>query len=199
VREFNAMRIGVLTFLTSWMVAAAALATDPVLFDFNALGRFDGSRAISTYMTDLYGTSVTVDGARAATDATDDTDRLIATSIQLFNRGDFEILFDETPIVGLQFQGYVLDATPGDDFSLTAYADDAILLTIDVVARDNGEEVFQSDWYDLPAPANRIVVSDSGRKDVGIDDLSVQAVPEPATLALILVGAGAVYIRRRRF
>ena len=47
------------------------------------------------------------------------------------------------------------------------------------------------------AAANRIVVSDTGRKDVGIDDLIVEPVPEPMTAMLMLVGAGAVYLRRR--
>lgn len=192
------MRIGLrMLCVTSLMVATSAATAQTVTFDFDALGRFDGSRNISTYMTDLYGTSITVDGARAATDANDAADRFIATSLQLLNRGDFEILFDETPIVGLQFEGYVLDATPGDDFTLRAFNDDSLLLMVEVVARDNGEEVFQTEWFALPAAANRLVVSDTGRKDVGIDNLVVQPVPEPATVALMLVGAGAVYLRRR--
>jgi len=191
------MRIGVCMLIASWMVAASAATAQTVSFDFDALGRFDGSRNISDYMTDLYGTSITVAGARATTDATDATDRFIATSLQLFNRGDFEILFDEMPIVGLQFEGYVLDATPGDDFTLRAFNDDTLLLIVEVVARDNGEEVFQTEWFDLPSAANRLVVSDTGRKDVGLDDLIVQPVPEPATLALMLIGTGAIFLRRR--
>ena len=191
------MRIGVVTLVALVMVAASATAVETVSFDFNALARFDGPRNISEYMTDLYGTSITVEGARTTRDADDETDRFIATSLQLFNRGDFEILFDEMPIVGLQFEGYVLDATPGDDFTLTAFSDDTLLLTVEVVARDTGEEVFQTEWFALPAAANRIVVSDTGRKDVGIDDLIVEPVPEPMTAVLMFVGAGAVYLRRR--
>lgn len=191
------MRIGVVTFLASLMVTAGMASADTVSFDFNALGRFDGPSRIGDYMTDVYGSSVTVETARATTDADDASDRLIATSLQLFNRGDFEILFDEMPIVGLQFEGYVLDATPGDDFTLTAFADDILLLTVEVIARDTGEEVFQTEWFALPSPANRLVVTDTGRKDVGIDDLVVELVPEPVTVVLMLVGAGAVYLRRR--
>ncbi len=191
------MRIGVVTFLASLMVTAGMASADTVSFDFNALGRFDGPPRIGDYMTDVYGSSVTVETARATTDADDTSDRLIATSLQLFNRGDFEILFDEIPIVGLQFEGYVLDATPGDDFTLTAFADDTLLLTVEVIARDIGEEVFQTEWFALSSPANRLVVSDTGRKDVGIDDLVVEPVPEPITVVLMLVGAGAVYLRRR--
>lgn len=191
------MRIGVVTFLASLMVTVGMAAAETVSFDFNDLGRFDGPSRIGDYMTDLYGSSVTVETARATTDADDASDRFIATSLQLFNRGDFEILFDEMPIIGLQFEGYVLDATPGDDFTLTVFSDDALLLTVHVVARDNGEEVFQTEWFSLSAAANRIVVSDTGRKDVGIDDLIVEPVPEPVTVVLMLVGAGAVYLRRR--
>lgn len=193
------MRICVVTLIFSLAIAApyAAADTDTVFFDFNTLGRFDGSRNISDYMTTEYGSSITVDGARASRDATDDTDMFIATSLQLLNRGDFEILFDETPIVGLQFEGYVLDATPGDDFTLRAFSDSDLLLTVEVVARNFGEEVFQTEWFTLPTAANRLVVSDTGRKDVGIDDLVVQPVPEPATFALMLIGAGVVYAKRR--
>ncbi len=190
------MRIGVVTFLASLMITVGLAQAETVSFDFDALGRFDGPLRIGNYMTDLYGSSVTVETARAATDSDDASDRFIATSLQLFNRGDFEILFDEMPIVGLQFEGYVLDATPGDDFTLTAFADDALLLTVTVEARDSGEEVFQTEWFALPAAANRLVVSDTGRKDVGIDNLVVEPVPEPVTVVLMLVGAGAVYLRR---
>ena len=191
------MRIGVVTFLAASMLLGASAPAVNVTFDFNALGRFDGARRISDYMTDTYGTSVTVETARAATDADDSADRFIATSLQLFDRGDFEILFDEVPILGLQFEGYVLDATPGDDFTLRAFSDETLLLTVDVIARDFGEEVFQTEWFALPAPANRLVVSDTGHKDVGIDDLVVQPAPEPVTGLLLLIGVGAVYLRRR--
>lgn len=191
------MRTSLLTLTAILAVAAGTARAQDVTFDFNALGRFDGSRAISTYMTDQYGSPISVDGARATTDVNDSTNRFIATSIQLLNRGDFEILFQDTPISGLQFQGYVLDATPGEDFSMTLYNDNVQLLVVTNVTRDNGQEMFQSDWIDLPIPANRIVVSDSGRKDVGIDNLVVRPVPEPATGALLLVGAVA-FLRRRR-
>jgi len=191
------MRTSLLTLTAILAVAAGTARAQDATFDFNALGRFDGSRAISDYMTTEYGSPISVSGARATTDVNDSTNRFIATSIQLFNRGDFEILFQDTPISGLQFQGYVLDATPGEDFSMTLYNDNVQLLVVTNVTRDNGQEMFQSDWIDLPLPANRIVVSDSGRKDVGIDNLVVRPVPEPATGALLLVGAVAL-IRRRR-
>lgn len=191
------MRTSLLTLSMLLAAAAGTARAQDVTFDFNALGRFDGPHAISDYMTAEYGSPITVDGARATNDQNDDTNRLIATSIQLFNRGDFEILFQDTPISGLQFQGYVLDATPGEDFSMTLYNDSVQLLVVTSVTRDNGQEMFQSDWIDLPLPANRIVVSDSGRKDVGIDNLVVRPVPEPATGALLLVGVVAL-IRRRR-
>jgi len=178
------------------VVALAPASAQNVEFNFDDLRLFEGPRAIGEYMTSAYGSTVSVDSARTTAVWNDADDRFIATSLQLFNRGDFEILFEETPIIGLQFEGYVIDATIGDDFTLTVFNDDLELLTVGSVVRNEGEEVFQSDWETLPAPGNRIVVTDSGRKDVGIDDLIVQPVPDAATGVLVLVGAAALLRRR---
>jgi hypothetical protein len=63
--------------------------------------------------------------------------------------------------------------------------------------RNTGEENFDSGWLDFSEPVDRIIISDSGRRDVGIDDFVVQPVPDPATGMLLLVGFGAAIARRR--
>ena len=168
-----------------------------VTFDFNALDARDRSSAISDYMTATYGSTVSVTGARAFADETDASDIFIATSFQLFSRGDFEIVFEEVPILGVQFQGHVIDGTIGDDFSFTAFDGDTERFAF---SRDDGVTVFDSGWIDFGGPVDRLVVTDGGRKDVGIDDLTVAVVPDPATGLLLLAGAcvGRVLRRRRK-
>ncbi len=182
--------------------AAVGLAgraqADSFTFDFNSLARFDRDRQISEYMTAVYGSGVSTDGARATNETSvpgGTTDMFIATSLQLLNRGDFEILFESVPIVSARFEGHILDPTPGEDFNFWAYFNDVEILHF---SRDKGEEIFDSGLLTFSQPVNRIVISDSGRKDVGLDDLTVVPVPDPATGLLALAGLGAMLARRRK-
>ncbi len=149
-------------------------------------------------MTAVYGSGVTTNGARA-TDETSvpggTTDLFIATSLQLLNRGDFEVLFESMPIISARFEGHVLDPTPGEDFNFWAYSGDTEVLHF---TRAKGEETFDSGLIDFSQPVDRLVISDNGRKDVGIDDLTVVAVPDPASGLLLLAGVGAFAARRRK-
>ena len=169
-----------------------------VTFDFNSLENRNRDNAISDYMSAVYGAPVETDGARV-TDETSIpggvTDLFLATSLQLLNRGDFIIDFGDVPIIGLQFIGHVLDPTIGEDFQMHAFNGNA---EVHVLTRNSGEETFESGWIDFSAPVDRLVFSDSGRKDVGIDDLTVQVVPEPVTATLLLVGLAGGVLRRRK-
>lgn len=192
VRNYLAIGGLVCLFSTSVVRAGGGFVT----FDFNALDARDRASAISDYMTTVYGSTVSVDGARAFAEETDDSDLFIATSFQLFNRGDFEIVFEEVSILGAQFQGHVIDGTLGDDFSFTAFDGDTERFSF---SRDDGVTVFDSGWLDFGGPVDRLVITDGGRKDVGIDDLTVAVVPDPATGLLLLAGAcvGRAFRRRR--
>jgi hypothetical protein len=180
------------------VVLAASARADSVTFDFNSLGRFDRDRQISEYMTAVYGSGVTTGGARA-TDETSvpggTTDLFIATSLQLLSRGDFEVLFESMPIISARLEGHVLDPTVGEDFNFRAYSGNTEVLHF---ARDTGTETFDSGLISFSQPVDRLVISDSGRKDVGIDDLTVVAVPDPASGLLLLAGVGAFTARRRK-
>lgn len=180
------------------VVLAANARADSVTFDFNSLGRLDRDRQISDYMTAVYGSGVTTGGARASDDTSvpgETTGMFIATSLQLLNRGDFEVLFESIPIISARFEGHVLDPTLGDDFNFWAYSGNAEVLHF---ARDTGEETFDSGLLTFSQPVDRLVISDNGRKDVGIDDLTVVAVPDPASGLLLLAGLGAFAARRRK-
>ena len=192
VRNYLAIGGLVCLFFASGARAGGAFVT----FDFNALDARDRSSAISDYMTAVYGSTISVTGARAFEEETNASDIFIATSFQLFNRGDFEIVFEEVSILGAQFQGHVIDGTVGDDFSFTAFDGDTERLSF---SRDDGVTVFDSGWLDFGGPVDRLVVTDGGRRDVGIDDLIVEVVPDPATGLMLLAGVcvGRVFRRRR--
>ena len=180
------------------VVLAASARADSVTFDFNSLGRSDRALQISEYMTAVYGSGITTDGARVSDETTvlgETTDMFIATSLQLFNRVDFEVLFESMPIISARFEGHVLDRTLGDDFNFWAYSGNTEVLHF---ARDTGVETFDSGLLTFSQPVDRLVISDNGRKDVGIDDLTVVAVPDPASGLLLLAGVGAFAARRRK-
>jgi len=184
--------------LLSAAVTSAAASAQTITFDFNSLENRDRDNSITNYMSAVYGSPVETDGARV-TDETSIpggvTDLFIATSLQLLNRGDFIIDFGDVPIIGLKFIGHVLDPTLGEDFQMHAFNGNA---EVHVLTRNIGEETFESGWIDFSAPVDRLVFSDSGRKDVGIDDLTVQVVPEPVTASLLLAGLAGAALRRRK-
>jgi hypothetical protein len=184
--------------ITAVVAGVSGASAQTFHFDFNSLENRDRDNAVSDYMTAIYGSSVETDGVRV-TDQTSIpggvTDLFIATSLQLLNRGDFEIVFDDVSIMGVQFEGHVLDPTIGEDFHFRAFNGNTEVFAL---ARNGGEEIFDSGWLEFQSPVDRLVFSDSGRKDVGIDDLTVQVAPEPATLGLLLVGIAGGLVRRRR-
>jgi hypothetical protein len=183
--------------LAGFGLFASAASAQTVTFDFNSLENRDRDNSISAYMTSVYGSAVDTDGARV-TDETSIpggvTDLFIATSLQLLNRGDFEIDFGSIPIISVQFTGHVLDPTVGEDFHMVAYNGE---VEVHSLSRDGGEETFDSGLIQFITPVDRLVFSDSGRKDVGIDDLTVQVVPEPVTGMMMLAGLAALGARRR--
>jgi hypothetical protein len=183
--------------LASLLLGASSASAQYIDFDFSGLGFFDHDAAVGSYMTDVYGSAISTSGVVSSNDRSDvglgQQNFFIATSFQFYNRGDFEILFEETPIIGAEFEGHIIDATVGDDFRFWAFSGDEEVYHF---SRNDGESIFDSGWLAFDQPVDRIVISDSGRKDVGMDDLRVQVVPAPATGLLLLCGSGPLLRRR---
>jgi hypothetical protein len=117
----------IFTAVLSICMVGAAQAS--VTFNFTGLADSGNSAAIGTYMTGVYGSTVTV------SDAISDDDNWNGNTTIAINTksgsnvgGDFEILFGVQPISALlgsggtgSTVGYVYDATAGADFSIAAY------------------------------------------------------------------------------
>ncbi|MBI1922995.1 PEP-CTERM sorting domain-containing protein [Candidatus Poribacteria bacterium] len=196
----------------------------PITFNFNPLTNNSTSTVISTYMTGIYGSTVTVTGARSSSNSaipapptpwTGNTTQYIRTDIGA--AGDFEISFDVVPIVSIQAgsRGFIFTATILADFVLSAYNSNftagggtrenpnigALVTPIVLSNIGAGSEVVFPDII-FSEPVTLLVISDSGSFDVGIDDLTVTPIPEPSSLVLFSLGVlgliGYCWRRRKR-
>ncbi len=209
-------RISKLLAIATGVSLTASSALAGVVFDFNGQA---GSFNLSPYMTGVYGSQVTQTGGFGDNNTIinpnpgviwngNPTDylRLGNPLTPPFDK-DFEISFDQVPITGLQVRGYVFDESRGPvDFQIFAYDStygnrenpnpSALVLHQVYNTLGNGVEIPVGPFV-FSRNVSLIVISDMGRFDVGIDDLDVTPVPEPAAGALLLAGLGLAAFRRR--
>ncbi len=174
-----------------------------VTFTFDSLAEDADATAISNYMSTMYGSSVTVSNARIEQnpvnaqqrpDWTGNTGSFVWTYGAGNSTPNMDIFFNTTPITRMQFDGFVFLDTGDVDFQVKAYA--------------NGSQVYWKTWnvgagqtiaggpIDFGGQlVDHLWFSDSGRRDIGIDNLAVNAVPLPAS---ILLGAFAVGLAGRK-
>ncbi|MBN1343894.1 MAG: hypothetical protein JXQ73_14515 [Phycisphaerae bacterium] len=198
--------------VVSVMVMTSGAYADMTTFDFNALADGASPSQVSCYMTGLYGSSVTETDAYADRgDWHGNCTTYIWSALGSF--GDFEISFDENPITGMSFCGYIFDATLGADFHVYAYTEAygnrylpcpvAHVYTGRWYGGDDTE--FCSGWIEFDEPVTLLVFSNSGLHDVGIDCLTVcspdgeQVVPAPGAALLGVLGLSIISVVRRRF
>ncbi len=176
----------------------------------------DNQTTISNYMTGLYGSTVTVsdagirDNQDAITDWVVSPARLASDNFMrnMDNTGDFEILFNSIPVTSISGLGYVFEATSGDDIVIKGYGSNYTASGGSV--ENPNSSALVGTWSSNPgsgkqvsfsltfgSPAYLLVISDNDERDVGIDNLCVTQTPEPATVALLGLGALSL-IRRKR-
>lgn len=121
--------------MAACIAVTCATANADVTFDFEGAGIWDGSTALSTHMTSVYGSSVTVTDARVNKNShslftwTGNDSKYIhlaAFTSQGALSGDMEISFDDVPITAVRFDGFVwLDGHFWDlgDLEMRGYTD----------------------------------------------------------------------------
>jgi hypothetical protein len=206
------------------MLAVIAPAQGAVTFDFEGatVGGTPGAAGtanqfLSSYMTGVYGSSVTATGGAAWTNADTgddwsgktDTDKWVRSYGAVgysVTPGIFQISFDAVPILAGGFEAYVFEATTDADFTVSFYTSGygdrynpnpgALLGTLPTDFGVGGMVVS----FVSPVPISLMVFSNEGYHDIGVDDLVVTSVvPAPGAILLGTVGAGLLgWLRRRR-
>jgi hypothetical protein len=172
---------------------------------------------ISSYMTGVYGSSVTATGGAAWTNDSAGADWAGKTGTDKWLRtygavgysetpGYLQISFDDTPIASGSFDAYVFEATEGADFTISLYGsgygdryapDSAALIA--TAAADAGVGPLTVWFGALPQAVSLIVLSNEGYHDVAIDNFTVTAVPAPGAVLLGSLGVSLVgYLRKRK-
>ena len=202
------------------ILAISGTAQATLTFDFNSLANDANSNAISTYMSNIYTLAgygnIAVTDAKARISSGDwpgNATTYIWTDVNSSER-DFEILFVTTPITALlglggtgRTVGLVHDPTDGNDFTIFAYDStygnvenpnvSALVTSWSIDGLSKKAPVSIPDLL-FTRPVSLLVISDSGEKDVAIDNLMVTPVPEPATIALLGMGSLTLLRRKRK-
>ena len=201
------------------LLAGVATADNCVKFDFEDLYYGQGDSAISAYMTGEAGFDVETDGAKVGWDLGwygNWGDYLYSSE----RGGAFSICFEQG-ITSIDFDGYVFDAQDGasvTDFRMFAYDYDGNLVGYE--AYDTGGEwkkywhwgwkwYFDEDDHEAVGPDGaiefckdvyKVVFSDDGKHDIGVDNICVTPVPLPAAawLGFVMLGGLAAVRRIRR-
>jgi hypothetical protein len=186
-------KVLLIIFLTACLGRSAQAGM--VTFDFDSLNPGTDDTGIGSYMTDLYGSTVTVTGATSYPYGNPSVDPLSALGNDQYiadaeqGNHQFYISFS-VPITYVSFDW----AREDDPFKVEAtYAGGTVQVFSVGTGETNGgtghgwEEIDLLDR--LGSPVTSLYFHDGGQGGIGIDNLVVNAVPLPAS---ILLGAFAV-------
>jgi len=206
-----------LILLTAFLVISITVVVraTPTMttFDFDSNLRVgSGADSLSAYMTNRYGSSVKVsncfmgliDDAKVGRGGGFNDSQYIYAPFG--SGGDFEISFEKAPINSVSFDWFVFNDTRGPDFTFIAYdAQGNVTKRFDTEI-DNDSDCF---WnrnssgggtfgYKFDTQVSKLYFSNHHLHDIGVDNLTVGAVPAPAAILLGSIGVCAVGWLRRR-
>jgi len=180
-----------LTLVVSVLLFVDSAAATIVLFDFEDVPYCSDVGVIETYMEDIYGSDITVTGARAKTcffSGPLGDDKYIYASPWL-GKSCLSISFNEEAITSVSFDlGMIIS-------SFTAFAD--------------GQEILRESWHCwfsdnsgtiyFDSPVTTLQFTDSCIGIIELDNLTVTPVPEPTTFLLLSLGAVILRSSARKF
>ncbi|MHC4740242.1 MAG: PEP-CTERM sorting domain-containing protein [Planctomycetota bacterium] len=159
-----------------------------ILFDFEDVPYCGDVTVIESYMEVLYGSDITVTGARTKTcffSGPLGEDKYIYTS-QWLGKSSLSISFNDQPITSVSFDlGMIFS-------SFTAFADDREIL-------GKGWRCWSSDnsgTINFDSPVTTLQFNDSCIGVIELDNLEVTTVPEPTMV--LLLGLGTFFLRKRK-
>ncbi len=205
------MNYRVLSLCISVAVVSAVCAPAlGVTFTFDELSPWSGPAAISGYMSDLYGSEVSVRGAMAGPIFPGDSfgpDGYLFSTVQAGGPRNFPFSIDigfeaDAAIGSVQFEGAIFGNNPGHDFRMWAYTDGGtklVSVTSWDTPRGHGAYWFDSGLMTFGTAVDRLVFSDNWIYDVAINDLAVSAwasgaVSAPTPTSTVLGSLGLLFV-----
>ncbi|MBU3933584.1 MAG: PEP-CTERM sorting domain-containing protein [Candidatus Omnitrophica bacterium] len=166
-------------------------------FDFESLGIPNGPLAIELYMEGIYGSDIVVVGAGTSILGSGIGPDTYITNIREAGIMDISIAFVDVPIVSMSFDWEVFADTGYVDFRWSAFDAGNNLIQNDILTGGVGWGT--SSLIAFSEPVYKISFSDNGIHDIGVDNLNVASVPEPATMLLVGTGLlGVVRLRKKK-
>jgi len=187
-----------LTIVTLVVCTFVGNAAATICFKFNELSSGSGQAEIEAYMEGIYGSDITV-----LNTAVGDGSGALGPDSYLQNKPSngkqwLTISFNEVPITAVSFD-WAMEGNLFQAFAAYVGDDDDDLEFVEFLKRHkhDGSSGNMGMFY-FDSPVKVLKFTDTHQGEIQLDNLCVKPIPEPATIALLGLGAALSFISRRR-
>jgi hypothetical protein len=163
-----------------------------VLFNFNSAPSPGGVSAIETYMEGIYGSDITVSGSTAVQIVEKSAGERCIRSPMLATNVSFSFNNVSITSVSFDWSARLIPEAPPLIVHYNVYADDVMFFGNEYGSGNSGTIFFAT-----PVKTLRFSFGGFGNANAEIDNLTVTPVPEPATAALLALGALITFAKRK--